>query len=53
MQHRGGRIERYRRAGLHPGVVPAFALGPPHGHHVVGEDPAESRIGQQRSPLGG
>ena len=43
--HRGG-IERQRPVRHHRRVVPAHALGPPDRHHVVGEIPAESGVGQ-------
>jgi hypothetical protein len=53
VQHGGGGIHRDRPTGLDPGVVPAFAVRVPNGDHVIGEDPPESGVGQQRGPLGG
>src|SRR5262249_10266896 len=34
-------------------LVPALALGPAYRDHVVGEDPAEARIGHEGRALGG
>ena len=47
VQHGGRGIERDRLAGAHFRVVPAAVLRPANGHHVIGEDAAETRILQQ------
>ena len=48
MQHSGGRIDRERTTWLDLGIVPATFIGVTDGGHVVGEDLAESGIGQNR-----
>ena len=51
VQDLGRRVERERRVRDELGVVPAAALGPLDGHHVVGEVAAEPGVGQDRLPL--
>ena len=53
MQHRGGGIDRHRRARGDDGVVPALPLGVADHRHMVGEDAAEPRIDQPRRALVG
>ena len=53
MQCHGGRVKRHRGERPDLGVVPAHLGGPPHRHHVIGEDVAEpGRREQLLPPLG-
>jgi hypothetical protein len=52
VQDVGRRVERDRRVRDELAVVPAAALGPLDGHHVVGEVAAEAGVRQDRRALG-
>ena len=54
VQHHRGRVERERAVGHHRRVVPPRVRRPADRHHVVGEMPAESGVGQDlAAPLVG
>jgi hypothetical protein len=53
VQHGGRGIEGDRLAGAHLRVVPATVLGPADGHHMVGEDTAETGVLQEFGAGGG
>src|SRR5450830_811093 len=51
MQHRGSRVQLRGRVRFDPPIVPAAREGPRDARHVVGEDRAELRCGDQLGTL--